>query len=203
MMACTSNTLVQSKTLFVSDHLVDCEGVGPQSCMLVKETAEAEWTLFYGQIEGFNYEEGYTYEILVSETQIENPPADGSSIKYELKEIISKEKTLENSDLMKSWTVIKITGVDQLTTQPTFNFEEKDSKVSGFAGCNNYFSTYTIKANALSFAQIGATRKLCENMIVEDTFLKTLESVVRFEIVKKELHLFDINDELLIMAITE
>jgi len=203
MMACTSNTEVQSKTLFIADHLEDCVGVGPQTCMLIKETPEGEWTLFYDQIEGFEYEEGYAYQLLVNETAVNNPAADASSIKYELKEIVSKERSEENSELMRNWTVIKLKGVDQLSAAPTFNFVEEDSRVSGFAGCNNYFSTYTINANALTFAKTGATRKLCENMIVEDTFLKTLESIVRFEVVKKELHLYDINDELLILAISE
>jgi len=47
IIACTSNTEVQSKMLIVADHLENCVGVGPQSCMLVKENPEDEWTYFY------------------------------------------------------------------------------------------------------------------------------------------------------------
>ena len=202
-MACTSNSEVQSKMLIVADHLENCIGVGPQSCMLVKENPEDEWTFFYDQIEGFEYEEGYTYELLVNQIPVENPAADASSIRYKLKNIISKTPTLNDSDLIKEWTVIKIKGLEQLSNSPTMIFEKEDSKVAGFAGCNNYFATYNVSGNALSFGPAGATRKLCPDMSVEDVFFKNLPNISRFEIVKKELYLYDKNDELLILAISQ
>ncbi len=203
IMACTSNTEVQSKMLIVADHLENCIGVGPQSCMLVKENPEDEWSYFYDQIEGFEYEEGYTYELLVNVIPVPNPAADASSLRYELKNIISKTPTLISDDLLKEWTVIKIKGLEQLSSSPTMIFEKEDTKVSGFAGCNNYFSTYTISENELSFGPAGATRKLCPDMSVEDIFFKNLPNIARFEIVKKELYLYDQNDELLILAISQ
>ena len=69
-------------TMFVGPLLVDCEGEGPQECMLVKENPEDEYTLFYDQIEGFDYEEGFEYELEVQVEEVENPPAGGSSLKY-------------------------------------------------------------------------------------------------------------------------
>jgi hypothetical protein len=71
---------------------VDCVGVDPQKCLLYKENLADKWTYFYDTIEGFEYEEGYTYEIEVAVTKIDNPPADGSSLQYVLVKIISKEK---------------------------------------------------------------------------------------------------------------
>lgn len=203
IMACTSNTEVQSKMLIVADHLENCVGVGPQSCMLVKENPDDEWTFFYDQIEGFDYEEGYTYELLVNEVPVANPAADASSIRYELKNIISKTPTLVTADLIKEWTVIKINGLDQLSTSPTMIFQREDTKVSGFAGCNNYFSTYSVSDNTLSFGPAGSTKKLCPDMSVEDIFFKTLPNIARYEVVKKELYLYDQNDELLILAISQ
>ena len=50
------------------------------------------WTPLYDQIVGFSYEPGYIYEILVTETKIQNPPANGSSKGYILKQILSKTK---------------------------------------------------------------------------------------------------------------
>ena len=203
ILACNSNTEVQSKMLIIADHLENCVGVGPQSCMLVKENPDDEWTYFYDQIEGFEYEEGYTYELLVNEIPVPNPAADASSLRYELKNIISKTPTLINDDLVKEWTVIKIKGLEQLSSSPTMIFEKEDTKVAGFAGCNNYFSTYKVSGNELSFGPAGATRKLCPDMSVEDSFFKNLPNIARFEIVKKELYLYDQNDELLILAISQ
>lgn len=104
---------------------------------------------------------------------------------------------------MKEWTVIKIKGLEKLSSSPTIAFQVEDSKVGGFAGCNNYFSTYTISENTLSFGNTGSTRKMCPDMSVEDTFLRLLPKIARYEIVKKELYLYDQTDEILITAISQ
>ena len=101
-LACTANSDIQSKKLIIADHLSHCVGVGPQSCMLVKESPEDEWTYFYDQIEGFDYEAGYTYELIVTEIPVENPAADASSIRYQLKEFISKVASDQIRNLLKN-----------------------------------------------------------------------------------------------------
>lgn len=106
----------------------------------------------------------------------------------------------DHSELFKEWKILKIKGMEQLNSSPTMAFEKEDSKVNGFAGCNNYFSTYTIDGNNLSFGPAGATRKLCPDMSVEQAFLSILPKIARYEIVKKELYLYDQADELLIAA---
>jgi hypothetical protein len=77
---------------FVAPSRVDCVGEGVQKCLLVKEEPEAEWRRFYDSIEGFEYQEGYLYEILVDATPVENPPADASSMAYRLVRIVSKTR---------------------------------------------------------------------------------------------------------------
>lgn len=201
-LACTSNSDLQSKMLIVADHVVDCVGVGPQTCMLVKESPEDEWTYFYDQIEGFTYEPGYSYELLVTEIKVSNPAADASSIKYQLKEMVSKVASADASDLMKEWTVLKLKGLDQIASSPTLVFYEKDNRLAGFAGCNNYFSTYQLSGKEIRFEKTGSTRKLCPDMSVEDSFLSLLAQVARYEIVKKELYLYDQNDEVLMIALS-
>ena len=99
--ACNSYTEAQSKMLIVADHLENCTGVGPQTCMLVKENPEDEWTFFYDQIEGFEYETGYTYELLVDEFPVPDPAADASSVRYVLKNVLSKIPTFNDSQLIK------------------------------------------------------------------------------------------------------
>jgi hypothetical protein len=78
------------RTFFVSHTKVDCVGVAPMKCLQIRESRGADWTLFYSQIEGFDYEEGYDYELRVRLEEVENPPADAASIRYELVELVSK-----------------------------------------------------------------------------------------------------------------
>lgn len=80
------------KTLFVHEQLADCEAEGPRKCLQVRESESDEWTLFYSNIEGFDYEEGTRYELRVRVEKVDDPPADGSSLRYVLLEVVSEEK---------------------------------------------------------------------------------------------------------------
>lgn len=82
----------------VNSHTVDCiGGVMEGKCLLVQEgdlLGTEDWENFYFEdsIIGFDYEPGYIYTIRVRKTTIPDPPQDSSSIRYELVQILSKEK---------------------------------------------------------------------------------------------------------------
>ncbi len=82
----------EEKTLFVREAYADCQGEGPMKCLQVRESPDQDWTLMYGRIKGFDYEEGFAYELRVKIMNVDNPPADGSSRRYELVKIVSQEK---------------------------------------------------------------------------------------------------------------
>ena len=89
------NVIPEEANFRINHYTEDCTGVGPQKCLLVQEDSligTDEWRFFYSGIEGFSYEPGYIYNLNVKKTDIANPPADASSIKYELIEILSKIK---------------------------------------------------------------------------------------------------------------
>ncbi|SHN04112.1 protein of unknown function [Salegentibacter salegens] len=82
--------------MMVNSYTVGCVGEIEGTCLLVQEgdmIGTENWENFYfsDRIEGFNYEPGYVYGLIVKKTEVENPPLGGSSIKYELVEIVSKE----------------------------------------------------------------------------------------------------------------
>ena len=82
------------ETFIVGPSKVDCVGIFPQKCLVVN----GEY--FYNTIDGFNYEDGYEYELLVNIIQIYdeiNAPQDASIYKYELVQIISKQKVSSNN----------------------------------------------------------------------------------------------------------
>jgi hypothetical protein len=80
------------KTMIIAAQTVDCTGVAPMKCLQVKEKQSDSWGNFYSNIEGFTYEPGFEYVLKVKTEKIENPPMDGSSIKYTLVKQVSKTK---------------------------------------------------------------------------------------------------------------
>lgn len=77
-------------TLFVGPERVECQGEALQLCLLVKESPEADWEFFSGEIEGFEFEPGFIWELRVRRHRVSNSPAGGSSFRWELVEILSK-----------------------------------------------------------------------------------------------------------------
>lgn len=88
--ACQGTTAPQGETLYINSQLVDCVGVGPMQCMQVRSDEQQPWTLFYQQIEGFQFEPGYQYQLTVKKEQLTNVPADASSLRYQLIKVVSK-----------------------------------------------------------------------------------------------------------------
>ncbi|MGF1460237.1 MAG: DUF4377 domain-containing protein [Leptolyngbyaceae cyanobacterium] len=87
---------VEIVTLYVGPEKTDCVGVGPQECLQVRYDPEDEYELFYSSIDGFMYEPGYDYELIVQKTPVENPPADASAIEWTLVDIVSQTPAATN-----------------------------------------------------------------------------------------------------------
>lgn len=77
--------------MWIEPDLVPCEGVAPMECMEVSYTEDGEPQLFYDQIDGFTFTPGTAYVLDVRVTEVENPPADASSLSYSLVEVISED----------------------------------------------------------------------------------------------------------------
>ncbi|WKS94805.1 DUF4377 domain-containing protein [Riemerella columbina] len=89
-----STTSSQEKNIWVAPETQPCDaGVMRKQCLLIKwNKNDQDWQYFYNDIEGFTHEKGYTYELLVREEAVENPPADASQWRYILVKVISKHK---------------------------------------------------------------------------------------------------------------
>lgn len=84
-----SSGLSQEANLRINYYTVSCTGEMTGNCLLIQEDEKIgtdEWTYFYFEdgIEGFEFESGYIYDLLVNKSYNESPLADGSSVNYEL-----------------------------------------------------------------------------------------------------------------------
>lgn len=145
---CNPDSMDESNEVIyhVNSFRVPCVGVAPMSCLQVQrgEPAAGEWQNFYSQILGFEYRPGYRYRLLVRETQLppDQVPADASSIRYELVELIEQapDPRLAIQDI---WVVERIDGADRDTFEPAsgaelpyIEFNVPRGEYLGSDGCN-------------------------------------------------------------------
>ncbi len=188
------------KTIYVGPKLVDCVGVGPQKCMQVKEDPQDEYSLFYDQIEGFEYEEGFEYQLQVLEEQVEDAPADASSLRWVLVSVDSKVPVADSEAVQlegPEWKLSLYLNEQGDLVEPladTFtsaNF--LDGQVNGNAGCNGYFGGYEVDGTNLSIGNLASTEMFCGNpegvMDQERDFLSAMSSVAAFNIEDGQLTL--------------
>ena len=77
-------------TVYVAPFTRECVGMYVMQCMLVRTSPQEEWSNFYDEIQGFAYEPGFAYTLVVGSREIADPPADGSSREYWLIELVAK-----------------------------------------------------------------------------------------------------------------
>ncbi len=149
MLACQGSHAMEAPReviYHVNSYRVPCVGVGPMSCLQVRrgDPAAGEWQNFYSQIRGFDYEPGYLYRLRVRETPLppEQVPADASSIRYELVEVLGKEPDprLRVHDI---WALERVdgTGIDSFDADsrreaPYMEFNVTRHEYLGNDGCN-------------------------------------------------------------------
>jgi len=196
------------KTIYVGPYQVDCVGVAPQKCLLVRQDPGDEWSMYYDQIQGFEYEPGFQYELRITEEKVENPPADASSIRWTLQEVVSKTRSLEGT----TWVLESYLNRDGVLTGILPGSEARtvfqEGQVAGNASCNSYFGTYILHGDAkLTVAVGGMTEMYCEPealMAQEQDFLAALDKTAAYTIVEDRLQIENVSgQEVLVFSVLE
>ena len=188
LIACKSNEQIPV-VYKINSAKVKCVGVAPKNCLQIqkeKNIGTDTWEMFYSSIEGFEYEPGYVYTISVKETQLpaDEVPADGSSIKYELIEVLEKSQdpllVLHDIYIVQEIMGTVIQG-DSLTKVPTMEIFVSERRISGTDGCNTYFASIEVLSeNEINFSPVGSTRMLCLDMSIPDLFSNAIGEVASY-----------------------
>ena len=180
----TSMTFAQETIkMQVKENKVPCTGVAPMECLQVKIGKEKEWTYFYSNIEGFNFEPGYRYKLKVEKTKEEgNIPADASAYSYKLKKVVCKKKvkssgTMKSDILNKKMVLSKMNGKTIDNGKVYFTLDSNTNSMNGKSGCNRFGASFKLDGNKLQVTPGMGTLMACdeESMRLEQDFLKALE----------------------------
>jgi len=205
--ACTSSKMTKkdnAQIWWVNSYKVSCTSVAPMNCLQIqknKTIEQGKWQNFYTEIEGFVFESGYLQKIKVKEEKLDpaNVPADGSSIKYTLVEVLEKNPD-ERFAIHDIWVLEAIEGIlipkpaenEKLQT-PVLEINVTEMKVMGSDGCNRIAGAINfLDGEKLEFGNMAVTRMMCNNMEIADNFNKTLPTVRKFK--KEGLNLILLNE---------
>lgn len=115
---------------------------------------------------------------------------------------LNKSTDMITNEIIKGTYVLEQLDTIEVTNDKlTLEFDSKTNRVSGFAGCNRFFGTYTTNGNTISFSELGATRMICQEEVnkKEHLFFQTMTKVNAFELSNGELSLKK-NETVLISA---
>jgi heat shock protein HslJ len=202
----------QEHIYWVNSWQRTCQGVGERLCLQVQKVNQdnqeqpdiKNWPLFYAPIKGFDYQIGHVYQIKVQETRLPSAqvPADASSIRYELIEILRKthDDTIRLHDI---WALTEIQGkpIDRsLLSQnrqevPSLEFNLSTMQVYGTDSCNRLSGGIEkLGQGKIEFGALAGTLMACQNMELADAFQKRLAQVKHYELSDLNLRLLD-NDK--------
>lgn len=89
-------------------------------------------------------------------------------------------------------------------TKPTITFNSSQNQISGSSGCNNFNGKCTIDGNTLQIGEaLALTRKMCPDMVGEQTFLETLKKVNTYSVTNEGKTLNLIMGDIAVMRLTK
>ncbi|PDP69743.1 DUF4377 domain-containing protein [Tannerella forsythia] len=94
-LSCSDENESRELNMWIASHtemVTDPVGGVKRSYMMYKLDESANWMPLSSHIDGFQYEVGFEYVLLVRETPIKKPMQDQSDVSYSLIRILSKTK---------------------------------------------------------------------------------------------------------------
>lgn len=76
--------------------------------------------------------------------------------------------------VMEEMTDVVLNKESLMKGLPMFEFNLREKRISGHAGCNQFFGGIELKGNLISFGNLAATKMACPDMTVEQKVFQTL-----------------------------
>lgn len=187
--------------LWVNSSLTSCVGRAPARCLQVQKSEKLDpstWETLQSAIEGFEYEEGYYYKIVVKEKQLDTSDLaeDAPSTTYTLLKTLEKRQDAKFG-INDKWVCLKIKGEKispdmEGSSPPQLEIQVGEKRYSGKDGCNNFSGgIIELDEKLIRFGVAAGTRMMCPDMRIPDLFNASLPEVRSWELKENSLHLFD------------
>ena len=186
--------------IWVSGFKATCNaGAGKSNCLLINRSdylTEDTWELFYGDVEGFEFQEGTLKKIeILAQEGVGQVAADQSKLTYTLVKELDQRKDIRYL-LRGEWKLNSLNGetLNDTFTPPTLGFNLVEMKINGHGGCNSYNgSIKQLGLESMVFGDLINTLKICAEDTIETVYLSALNNVRKYSIDVANLNLKDDN----------
>ena len=191
------------RRLTVAPDPVPCADGTPGSCLRVTDADGDSWITHQDEIEGFTYEPGFAYELLVEDpsevAEIEAPaPPHLRLIRVLSKEASGEPSRTLDTDLGRSrWVLSAIEpsghgAAEWAASGITAQFDVWGSRLSGSSGCNNYSAAFAVAGDQMQVSPPASTRRACASetaMALEQEYLERIATASAFTVTDQRLEL--------------
>lgn len=149
---------------------------------------DGNWDCLYKNIEGFEFEPGYIYQLEVAQKIVEGIPS------LFMTQIVSKKRDPDYFRIYDIWaaTHMNSEALDVSATRPNIEVNLTTMKIIGKGMCNQYFGKIKrFTTSILQFGAISGTKMMCPEIKQEGLFLMALKETESYEIKSMTLRLFN------------
>ena len=185
--------------IWVNSYYSQCAGVAPMPCLMIQENetiTEGAWKNTTGRIDGFDYQPGYKYKLVVRTVKLdpETIAADRATIKRVLVKEISKEMDVEYFRIHDIWALTAIGGktIEITSQRPSIEVNANELRLFGNGTCNTINGRIDLLTpTELKFGPVISTKKFCPEQEIETAFLLELNKVANYTIKDLSLIMMD------------
>ena len=161
--ACTAYQAHEAheRRLTIAPDPVPCADGTPGACLRVTDALGDSWITHLDEIEGFTYEPGFAYELLVEEPSQVAEMEAATPPRLKLIQVLSKQASGEPSRTLDAdlggsrWVLSAIepsghSASDWAASGITAQFDVWGGRLSGNAGCNNYSAALAVSGDQIA-----------------------------------------------------
>ena len=95
--------------------------------------------------------------------------------------------------LAGEWKIVSVEGQQVTSDDPFLGFDMNEGRMYGNAGCNSLMASVSVDTlkNTLTLSEVGATRKMCPDMKLEEQVLAALQKVAGYQASNEGVELTD------------
>lgn len=186
-------------TLYIAPYRVACEGPYGKTCLQIRRKTTDPWMDYHGPIKGLRYRPGYEYRIIAEGILSNDPLLDLPAPNfYVFKKLIYKRKKAASPAVRPAasfqgttWIATEINGQAMGSgSRVFFIYNAATRSVSGNGGCNTFSGDCRVEGESLTIGPLVSTKMACNNLSLENSYFKALQSATRYTLAGDKLILF-------------